>query len=435
MMNELQITPSDTVLKFLYNAYHHHLLSFAKLQMLMHEYQNVIKEKVLRFNHGKSTSLSYEDYEKVCQSIDYIFMHGEPEKIIQMHSIKAVLQNGENKIQKDISRIEDTLASIFSVDLHFHNVFFQDVLKQIKKLIQDWRTDEGWLSYGNLNEDFLYPLIDGLAMYHDFYHLNGTDFVLSYSKRLLIECTFCHPFQRSLTCFYQHFLQTTNQKIQDMMINLSELLIRQCIASQILYQQNNINLTSTDIDRLKQMSKHTHAYNQMFINAFHAVFSSSDPQIQLYFESNLSLFTDRKNFFNQLYYNKKDTSSIVIHVKKYGTTTNLNQIIENLQHSSTIEKNMHALLKLDLGVFDWIDLFDQWILSKEEFMHVFQLMESSNLTILWEALKIEYMVQNIEELRQQAIWNETEWISYFCEYIKLHPDIGQKQSDLTFSFE
>ncbi len=48
-----------------------------------------------------------------------------------------------------------------------------------KKLIQDWRTDEGWLSYANLNENFLYPLIDGLSMYHDFYHLNRTGFVLS----------------------------------------------------------------------------------------------------------------------------------------------------------------------------------------------------------------------------------------------------------------
>lgn len=205
----------------------------------------LIKELVFRYNHNQSTSISLEDFQHILDTIDYILEHGE------------TLEEGIQSIQSDIKEMQRIYKSIQI--LPFNNEKYQNVLKkQIPFFIQSVTGEDALFHYCDISVDLDYPLIDGIPLYHDMYHLRGTDLVLYYLKRLSEENYFCSLFN-DLESFIEDYEKTIKTSVYDLQINFFELVVHQCIThisiynspGLIIHDKKEVNNVSVILDSLK----------------------------------------------------------------------------------------------------------------------------------------------------------------------------------------
>lgn len=181
----------------------------------------LIKELVSRYNHNQGTSISLEDFQHILDTIDYILEHGE------------TLEEGIQSIQSDIKEMQRIYKSIQI--LPFNNEKYLNVLeKQIPFFIHSVTGEDALFHYCDISVDLDYPLIDGIPLYHDMYHLRGTDLVLYYLKRLSEENYFCSLFD-DLESFIEDYTKTIKTSVYDLQINFFELVVHQCIAHISIY--------------------------------------------------------------------------------------------------------------------------------------------------------------------------------------------------------
>ena len=206
---------------------------------------SLIKELVSRYNNNQSTSISLEDFQHILDTIDYILEHGK------------TLEEGIQSIQSDIKEIQRIYNSIQI--LPFNNEKYLNVLeKQIPFFIHSVTGEDALFHYCDISVDLDYPLIDGIPLYHNIYHLRGSDLVLYYLKRLSEENYFCTLFD-DLESFIEDYEKTIKTSVYDLQINFFELVVHQCIAHISIYNSpgliiqdkrevNNINVI---LDSLK----------------------------------------------------------------------------------------------------------------------------------------------------------------------------------------
>ena len=87
--------------------------------------------------------------------------------------------------------------------------------KQIPFFIQSVTGEDALFHYCDISVDWDYPLIDGIPLYHDMYHLRGTDLILYYLKRLREENYFCSLFN-DLEMFIEDYEKTINTSVYDL---------------------------------------------------------------------------------------------------------------------------------------------------------------------------------------------------------------------------
>ena len=259
---------------------------------------SLVKELVCRYNHNQSTSISLEDFKHILDTIDYILEHGE------------TFDEGIQSIQSDIKEIQRIYKSIQLLPIN--NEKYLNVLKkQIPFFIQSVTGEDALFHYCDISVDLDYPLIDGIPLYHDMYHLRGTDLVLYYLKRLSEENHFCSLFD-DLETFIEDYEKTIKTSVYDLQINFFELVVHQCITHISIY--NSPGLIIHDKKEVKKINS--------IISFFHY------PMIDLFKENIIASF---------------------------------NKILNQFEYSRDI-----TLLK-QLSIYDLIDFLEQDILINEEY--------------------------------------------------------------------
>ena len=119
---------------------------------------SLVKELISHYNHNQSTSISLDDFKHILDTIDYILEHGK------------TLEEGIQSIQSDIKEIQRIYENIKILPIH--NEKYLNVLeKQIPFFIQSVTSEDALFHYCDISVDLDYPLIDGIPLYHDMYHL------------------------------------------------------------------------------------------------------------------------------------------------------------------------------------------------------------------------------------------------------------------------
>ena len=137
------------------------------------------------------------------------------------------------KCISDIKEIQRIYKSIQLLPIN--NEKYLNVLKkQIPFFIQSVTGKDALFHYCDISVDLDYPLIDGIPLYHDMYHLRGTDLVLYYLKRLSEENHFCSLFD-DLETFIEDYEKTIKTSVYDLQINFFELVVHQCITHISIY--------------------------------------------------------------------------------------------------------------------------------------------------------------------------------------------------------
>ena len=74
-------------------AYACRAIDAQQLRQLLEQLQELLRERVLRFNHGQNTSLSQADWQRVCHSLDHLFARGcGKERLNGDHDLEGLLK-------------------------------------------------------------------------------------------------------------------------------------------------------------------------------------------------------------------------------------------------------------------------------------------------------------------------------------------------------
>lgn len=430
-MHALQTKKADSIVAHFYDLYQKKQISDHLLRIRLEEYHQILREKVRWFNHYNSTSLHADHYMEIQHALNYIFLHAQT-KDISGCTLHEAFDLGEEIIQQDIAQIQCLYQKMQAAPL-FQNDAYLDVFHSVSLCLKQWESDRGWLTYCNIEEDLLYPLIDGIPLYHDMYQLHGSDFLLYYLQRLYIEHTFCSLFKKDLASFCQYFIETRELPMQALMINLSDLLIHQCIASQILYGTNQILFSEVDVQRFQHRSSIDPLFQQHCEEAFFTIFKDMDVSIQTYYSA-FKEFILTADPVLSLIYHKEKKHLPTIQIKKYGQTYAMDALLDQLQRFPTIAKQVAYLQQLDLGIYDWIDLFDEWILFEKEYEQVWEALDETSIQILWEALKQEYDCMTINDFKNNNQIESHSWILSFLCFLEKKQYIWLTIQHMTFVF-
>lgn len=286
---------------------------------------SIIKELVYRCNHNQSSSISLEDFKHILDTIDYILEHGD------------TLEEGIQSIQSDIKEIQRIYESIKILPIH--NEKYLNVLeKQIPFFIQSVTGEDALFHYCDISVDLDYPLIDGIPLYHDMYHLRGTDLILYYLKRLSEENYFCSLFD-DLDTFIESYEKTIKTSVYDLQINFFELVVHQCIAHISIYHSPVLFIH--DQKEVKDISSIVDSLNYSMIDLFKDRIIASFDTIPIIYP--------------------QDTYQISFNHEG----ADFYEVLNKFEYSRDI-----TLLR-QLSIYDLIDFLEQDILTEKEYITFF----------------------------------------------------------------
>ena len=229
-------------------------------EYLLKQCEQLAQELVLLLNHKQSTSLSMADHKRILNTISYVVLQGleeMEERSLQELEIDACFERGLLVLQNKEQQTRNLLNQLRRNRLPFCNERYNSVMdEQIPHYLEQLSTYEGILYYSHTTEDLDYPLVDGIPLFHDMYHLDGMDLVLYYMERFALEHTFCEYFREELPEFLRRYELQKGVTVEYLGLNLCELLWYQCFASLMLFQQPSLLLAEQDVKRLRALLRH-----------------------------------------------------------------------------------------------------------------------------------------------------------------------------------
>lgn len=434
-MNGLISRKEETLEIILKNLYAQGYLTKQRLWQLSYELDLIIQKKVLDFNHGNSTSISFDNYTWIIETIDYVFLHGygaygNEENLLQTTALKDVLYTGVKVIQREIVEIKDLFEKIKKQAVYFPNDFMRYLIKkEIPSILNTWNSYNSELYYSRIIEDLSYPLLDGLPVLHQMYDLKGSNLVYYYLKRVHMEISFCMLFKKEYQEFAKRFKEIKDVDLSDLLINLSEICMNQAIASFILYKNTSLLLTQEQVLYVKQKLKQVSSMQSMIHTVMNSILNSVNNEVKEYF----MMFEDIwvKNFYNFVFY---DVELLIykrkqeIHTHTFYLSRNTDfcfeKIMKQLQETIQTQDKVEVLRNSSLEVYDLIDLFENGIFFGEEYFLYFQTLDNLSLSILLKYIIQDRGYENLDDEIQDDMKEDCGWMKYLKLYIQSLP---QKQ--------
>ncbi|MCR0199782.1 DUF6179 domain-containing protein [[Clostridium] innocuum] len=145
------------------------------------------------------------DHKRILNTISYVVLQGlekMEERSLQELEIDACFERGLLVLQDKEQQTRNLLNQLRRNRLPFCNERYNSVMdEQIPHYLGQLSTYEGILYYSHTTEDLDYPLVDGIPLFHDMYHLDGMDLVLYYMDALHWSIPFANTFVKSCRNF------------------------------------------------------------------------------------------------------------------------------------------------------------------------------------------------------------------------------------------
>ncbi|MDM8292617.1 DUF6179 domain-containing protein [Faecalicoccus pleomorphus] len=369
------------------------------LQKHFKEYEEVLREYVQRFTHQQSSSLSREDYEKVCKALDYLIIHTDYHADMPL---KWNLYQGTLQIDQDRKKIESIVKDCQQMKFLFRFKEISDLFHiDLAQILKSWHEDNAWLYYGYTICDITVPLVDGLPVFLDMYGAKGTDFVLYYLERFLKEMKFCQLFEFEIDKFCRSYKSLRNIELESLNLNLFTLFFQQAFSHFIVSHTKSILLTQKDIHDLKQKLPSID-----LTQAFFCFIKDFDTDLQTYF----SLFQDdllenyRQNLSHLIIENEFEED--VWNIKEYGANIDMDTIMEQFQWLP-VEEIPASIQEMDMGIYDVFDLMDSLYLTKEEYQKLFHAFGKEDCMVMERMLIKAYGIMDIQDMDIEKPWIES----------------------------
>lgn len=441
--NKISLVTSDRVSLYsiVETALKYNAISSSKARELYQEADELCRDLVAYYNHQNSTSLSRNSFTRIWDTINYMFIHGfnvfnQSYSSLNEHHIREFYTVGLNTVLKDVETIHQILKQVRNRKLSISNDRYLSILnEQIPNYLLLLMRYNAIFNYCAIDEDLDYPLFDGLPLYHDMYHLSGTDLVLTYLKRFQIENDFCFYFKDQIPDLIRQYESCKGVSIEYLGVNIFEIILVQCIAHLCLFDCVGIFLEKTDVDRLQRKLMHTNILEEIEIalSKLHELITQEIADTICYFKKEIvskfeSFIQDDIDIF---IYPRDNNDKKVIILNQSSTNINFLRVLEHVSNLDNLHDKVNYLKTIEMSIYDVFDLLENDIFVKEEYFYYFSSCSTQEVAIFIKALLPDIGSFHQKCILDDNLYNELdcsiEWQQYFKEFLMSCDNITKKE--------
>ena len=372
-------------------AYACRAIDAQQLRQLLEQLQELLRERVLRFNHGQSTSLSQADWQRVCHSLDHLFARGcGKERLNGDHDLEGLLKriifSGVYQVRTDIREIKRLAEELRAQLPEWKNEEYLALFaRDLPNLMRRWRAGNDWVAVSENNVDLLYPLLGGNLAIWDDQDAGGSELVLYYLRCLALEQEFCCLFRSEIAA-------------------LSELLMGQALAAMMINGRCSVLLAQEEITLLNERLRRCPSIAAEVEKQMRSLLARVGPQAAAYFLASVPQFTAKFTMFADQGYDFLVGNSLQqrrkLALRRYGDPAQTVLLMRSLRGLSDIEQINERISAAELSVYDLMDVLDQLVLHEEEYAELFACWDEESLAVLLEALMEEHGAETISDLKE-----------------------------------
>lgn len=403
------------------------------LQAIDREHYELTQNLLTQYNKGRSTCASQRIVKRIMKSIDYTIDHGllyyaNTIDTLQKVSITTLYDQGRLEIGERIRAVHHLQEELHTNQLPFFNERYMSILhQQLPSFLIPYEETNQYYSAYQCLEDFDYPLLDGLALINDNYHLKGIDFVLEYLQRLWIEQSFCLQFSSSdIAMFIEQYEIQKDVKVDMLGVNLCEILLTQHLFSNVMVSPHML-LTQNERTFIENIL-YSKCIDDTFIDfLFNKSLCNFPIHVQTYLYKYKVPF---KELLNTMIPQRSITEWIIIPQEKIVTDFKLappcdpevfQKLLDEMYYVTDFNAKKDLILQAPLGLYDYLDILNDNVLLEDELPLFFNELDKFQLALL-------FYVQNQELFRfhQMPVLSENElskldmheiWEPIFYEYL------------------
>lgn len=414
-------------------------ISEARKEYLLIQCTHLAQELVLLKNHRQSTSVSSRDYKRILDTISYIFLQGfEQEELGALCTldIDVVFERGILILQEKEQDIKNLFYELRRKRLPFANERYNSILdEQLPAYLKQLTAYEGILYYSHTLEDLDYPLVDGIPLFHDMYHLDGIDLVQYYLKRFSLEHSFCEYFRKELPEFIRRYERQKGVEVAYLSLNLCELLWYPWFASLVLFQHATLLFSRQDIERLRAILQHCslkEAVHQANLAVETAIGKEIAQYLMLFEEQLLSqlqvfVYDDYALFI----YDEEENDSYTIDLTQGREEDDFLKLLDEVQQRLDLKDKIQYLNTQKLSAYDLLDLLENDIFMEGEYAVYFAQLSIEELAVVLKLLHPQggnfHEEWKLDERYLAEIEQEQAWQIHFVAYIKSLPKEKKKK--------
>lgn len=394
----------------------------------------ILKDLILKYTKGESSSVTVEKAEKLIigiwytidaymntfenielaiktlkeEEISYIYEKG---KIILkedfIHTEKLYKRTLKNQIYTDLTAYKDTLFGI-SDFFKFYNLEFEP--------------DEGVA-------DIDYPLA------FDDWDVVGLYYIKNYLWNLYLENEICNKFDNDdIHKILKSYGDTYKIDYRDLLINIFEMTINNAVFS-ILCNNNSLEISKMDFERLndslnKMTKEEVKTLISLSINKIIEDYNLGEYEgnYVIRYEENLTNLTidalKRDNLINLLVITdkiKNNESQLIIDEESRLEDEKFREIVEEILECDNVYEKVSIINNKINSIKDYIDVLKSNCIFEDEYLILFISLSNLELSILGKFIFYgEYRMEKLDILKtlSKRMHINYEWEELYIEYLK-----------------
>lgn len=433
-INSKKLNKNQYTISLLKEAIKSGLMSEGEVINVQVHIMDLLKDLILRYTKGESTSVTVETSESLLNSIlyaidFYMLKIDNPEtavKELKQKSIMGVYESGIELLRVCVIDTKKLYGKIKRSKLKVELEPYNTTIEEIACFFQEYNIIFGAHNgMGSID----YPLI------FDDMSVRGVTYIKNYLEHLEIETELCKLFSEediNKMLFGYEKMCRLSHNIE--LINIFEILINNSIFSVLCGNEaSQLNITKYQFNKVNQKVKELTQTDKLINEAVRKVICDLKINNELlieYINNYKELFKGRIR--NVLKNNRLDTFIVVENKEEIKYTfdfdegkrmseSEFNSMVKRIMKVSKIEDKIEIINSNIHSLQDFIDIFNCDCFFGEEFEKVFGALSDIELTILTKVVFYEELRNETADLSiiiAQRMGTENEWQEHFISFME-----------------
>lgn len=394
----------------------------------------ILKELMIKFTKGESSSVTVEKAEKLIIGIWYTidaYMNSLNNiefsiEVLKNEEVSLMYEKGKNILKEDFIHTKNLYEKVLENKVITQLTAYNDTLKGIEDFFrlynQDFEPDE-------CDANIDYPLA------FDDWNVQGLYYMKNYLWNLYVENEICNKFNnKEINLVLKSYGDIYEIDYRDLLVNIFEMTMTNAVFSR-LSNNNSLELKNKDFETLNNNLKNLS--EEQVKNLISLVVDKIIEDYKLgEFEKEYMKNYEKILIKNTLYELKRDNlrNLIIItdNVKKKKNTIMINEenilkdddfkeIIEEILASDNIYEKINIVKNKINSIKDYIDMLKSSCFFEDEYILLFMSLSNMELAILGKYVFYgEYRMEKLDITKtlSRKIETKYEWENFYLEYLK-----------------
>lgn len=410
------------------------ILSKSFLYKVQIKIGEILKDIILRYTRGESSSVTVEKAEKLIIGIWYTidaYMNTLGNinlaiNILKDEEISYIYEKGKTILKEDFTHTknlyEKTLKNQIYTDLRAYKDTLPGISDFFKYYDLEFEPDES-------AADIDYPLA------FDDWDVAGLYYIKNYLWNLYLENEICNKFNNDdIHKILKSYGDTYKIDYKDLLINIFEMTINNKVFS-ILCNNNSLKISKMDFvklnNRLKKLNENeVKTLVSLSINKIIKDYNLGEYEkvyLKKYEDNLIDITMDalkRDNLINLLVITdeiKNNESQLIIDEETRLDDETFRVIIEKILESDNIYEKISIINKKINSIKDYVDMLKSNCIFEDEYLFLFMSLSNLELSILGKFIFYgEYRMEKLDIIKTLSKKLDTnyEWEELYAEYLK-----------------